>query len=88
MLTEPEAAAAHYASNDHLDPGALVAVYDLGGGTFDATVLRTAEHGFDILGRPEGIEGLGGIDFDEAVFVSTRPILEPPAPPPGSATSA
>ena len=68
MLTEPEAAAAHYARSDHLDPGALVAVYDLGGGTFDATVLRTAEHGFDILGRPQGIEGLGGVDFDEAVF--------------------
>jgi molecular chaperone DnaK len=68
MLTEPEAAAAHYARSDHLDPGALVAVYDLGGGTFDATVLRTAEHGFEILGRPEGIEGLGGVDFDEAVF--------------------
>ena len=48
--------------------GALVAVYDLGGGTFDATVLRTAGKGFEILGTPEGIEGLGGIDFDEAVF--------------------
>ena len=68
MLTEPEAAAAHYASNERLDEGALVAVYDLGGGTFDATVLRTAGKGFEILGTPEGIEGLGGIDFDEAVF--------------------
>jgi molecular chaperone DnaK len=76
MLTEPEAAAAHYARNDHLDPGALVAVYDLGGGTFDATVLRTAEHGFDILGRPEGIEGLGGIDFDEAVFTHVDQALD------------
>src|SRR6201995_3556687 len=68
LLTEPEAAAAHYARNDRLTPGALIAVYDLGGGTFDATVLRTTERGFDILGRPEGIEGLGGVDFDEAVF--------------------
>ena len=68
MLTEPEAAAAHYASNERLDEGALVAVYDLGGGTFDATVLRTTGKGFEILGTPEGIEGLGGIDFDEAVF--------------------
>ena len=68
LLTEPEAAAAHYARNDRLNLGALIAVYDLGGGTFDATVLRTTEHGFDILGRPEGIEGLGGVDFDEAVF--------------------
>ena len=76
MLTEPEAAAAHYAHNDRLDPGALVAVYDLGGGTFDATVLRTTEHGFDILGRPEGIEGLGGIDFDEAVFTHVDQTLD------------
>src|SRR6516164_8025032 len=76
MLTEPEAAAAHYARNDRLDPGALVAVYDLGGGTFDATVLRTTEHGFDILGRPEGIEGLGGLDFDEAVFTHVDQALD------------
>ena len=76
MLTEPEAAAAHYAHNDRLDPGALVAVYDLGGGTFDATVLRTTEHGFDILGRPEGIEGLGGVDFDEAVFTHVDQTLD------------
>ena len=76
MLTEPEAAAAHYAHNERLDPGALVAVYDLGGGTFDATVLRTTEHGFDILGRPEGIEGLGGVDFDEAVFTHVDQTLD------------
>src|SRR5580693_8387660 len=76
MLTEPEAAAAHYARSAHLDPGALVAVYDLGGGTFDATVLRTTEHGFDILGRPEGIEGLGGVDFDEAVFTHVDQTLD------------
>ncbi|MDD7938313.1 Hsp70 family protein [Actinomycetospora lutea] len=68
MLTEPEGAAAHYASNERLEEGALVAVYDLGGGTFDATVLRKAGRGFEILGTPEGLEGLGGIDFDEAVF--------------------
>jgi molecular chaperone DnaK (HSP70) len=76
MLTEPEAAAAHYARNDRLDPGTLVAVYDLGGGTFDATVLRTTEHGFDILGHPEGIEGLGGLDFDEAVFTHVDQTLD------------
>jgi actin-like ATPase involved in cell morphogenesis len=76
LLTEPEAAAAHYARNDRLEPGALIAVYDLGGGTFDATVLRTAEHGFEILGRPEGIEGLGGVDFDEAVFAHVDQTLD------------
>ncbi|GAA4910118.1 Hsp70 protein [Actinomycetospora succinea] len=68
MLSEPEGAAAHYAANERLEEGALVAVYDLGGGTFDATVLRTVGKGFEILGTPEGLEGLGGVDFDEAVF--------------------
>ncbi len=76
LLTEPEAAAAHYARNDRLNLGALIAVYDLGGGTFDATVLRTTEHGFEILGRPEGIEGLGGVDFDEAVFAHVDQSLD------------
>jgi molecular chaperone DnaK len=68
MVTEPEAAAAHYASNARVTKGSVVAVYDLGGGTFDATVLRQLDEGFAFLGPPEGIEGLGGIDFDEAVF--------------------
>jgi actin-like ATPase involved in cell morphogenesis len=75
MITEPEAAAAHYATNERLADGATVAVYDLGGGTFDATVLRTAGDGFELLGRPEGIEGLGGIDFDEAVFSHVDRVL-------------
>ena len=68
-LTEPEAAAIYYASSERIDPGAVVAVYDLGGGTFDAAVLRRTQDGFEILGEPEGIERLGGIDLDEAVFV-------------------
>ncbi len=68
MVTEPEAAAAHYASTARVTKGSVVAVYDLGGGTFDATVLHQLDDGFEFLGPPEGIEGLGGIDFDEAVF--------------------
>ena len=66
--TEPEAAAAHYASTRPLGEGEVLAVYDLGGGTFDATVLRRTAHGFEILGTPEGIERLGGADFDAAIF--------------------
>ncbi len=68
LITEPEAAATHYAASERLGAGAVVAVYDFGGGTFDATVLRKERSGFTILGTPEGVEGLGGIDFDEAVF--------------------
>ncbi|MGN9911808.1 outer membrane protein assembly factor BamB family protein [Phytohabitans sp. LJ34] len=66
--TEPEAAAINFAAGERVRPGETVAVYDLGGGTFDAAVLRKTETGFALLGRPEGIEQLGGIDFDEAVF--------------------
>jgi molecular chaperone DnaK len=66
--TEPEAAAAHYASTRPLREGEVLAVYDLGGGTFDATVLRRTAEGFEIVGTPEGIERLGGADFDDAIF--------------------
>jgi molecular chaperone DnaK len=68
FVSEPEAAAVFYAQQQRVDPGAVVAVYDLGGGTFDAAVLRKTGEGFEILGQPEGIERLGGIDFDAAVF--------------------
>ena len=66
--TEPEAAATHFASTRPLDEGEVIAVYDLGGGTFDATVLRRTVQGFEIVGTPEGIERLGGTDFDEAIL--------------------
>jgi Tol biopolymer transport system component/actin-like ATPase involved in cell morphogenesis len=67
-ITEPEAAALSYASTTRVQSGDVIAVYDLGGGTFDAAVLRKTDSGFELLGTPEGVEHLGGIDFDEAVF--------------------
>jgi len=76
FTTEPEAAAIFYAQQQRLEPGAIVAVYDLGGGTFDAAVLRKTVVGFEILGRPEGIERLGGIDFDAAVFSHVAKALD------------
>jgi hypothetical protein len=68
MLTEPEAAALDYARQERVPSGSLIAVYDFGGGTFDATILRKTDDGFEMLGQPEGLERLGGIDFDEALF--------------------
>ena len=68
LLTEPEAAALAYASTERVETGSVVAVYDLGGGTFDSAVLRKAATGFEIVGMPEGVERLGGIDFDSAVY--------------------
>lgn len=68
MVTEPAAAAIHYARNRRLSEGQTVAVYDLGGGTFDVTVLRAHPERCEIVGVPEGIERLGGLDFDEALY--------------------
>ena len=68
LLSEPEAAAIYYASTEKMAAGEVLAVYDLGGGTFDAAVLRKTDDSFEMLGEPEGIERLGGIDFDEAVL--------------------
>lgn len=69
VCTEPEAAAIRHAGADAQRPGSLVGVYDLGGGTFDAAVLRPTNSGvFTLAGSPEGIEHLGGIDFDEALY--------------------
>jgi len=68
LLTEPEAAARAHAATRAVTEGEVIAVYDLGGGTFDTAVLRRAGEGYEMLGRPEGIERLGGLDFDMALF--------------------
>ncbi|MEM8923349.1 MAG: Hsp70 family protein [Actinomycetota bacterium] len=68
LITEPEAAAITYATEQRVAPGRNVCVYDLGGGTFDTTVVQRTSSGFRILGRPQGIERLGGVDFDAAIF--------------------
>lgn len=68
LLTEPEAAALSYAGQQRVAPGSTFAVYDLGGGTFDATVLVKDADTFTVLGEPAGLERLGGADFDQEVF--------------------
>lgn len=66
--TEPEAAAASYALQERISSGSTIAVYDLGGGTFDAAVVRkTGPSTFATLGHPQGLDNLGGADFDDAV---------------------
>lgn len=77
FVAEPIAAAIYYASQQRIEPGAVVAVYDLGGGTFDAAVLRKTGDGFEQLGQAEGLERLGGIDFDQSVFAHVSASLGP-----------
>ncbi len=72
LVSEPGAAAIHYAAQARVEVGSIVAVYDLGGGTFDAAVLRKSDNGFELVGEPKGVEHLGGIDFDAAVYEHVR----------------
>lgn len=69
LLSEPQAAAIGYASREEVEVGANLAVYDLGGGTFDAAVVhKDSPTAFTVLGRPEEIDRLGGVTFDEMLF--------------------
>ncbi len=64
LLNEPTAAAVAYG----LDSAAegLIAVYDLGGGTFDISILRINKGVFEVLATG-GDSALGGDDFDQAI---------------------
>jgi actin-like ATPase involved in cell morphogenesis len=72
FVTEPEAAAVRYASTERVSTGDVVGVYDLGGGTFDAAVLRRGRYGFELLGRPDGLDDFGGAAIDSWVFEHVR----------------
>ena len=65
ILSEPTAAALAYGL-DHLQENARVAVYDLGGGTFDLSILRLDNGVFQVLST-HGDTRLGGDDLDEAI---------------------
>ena len=47
---------------------AALAVYDFGGGTFEAAVVRRDTSRFELVGTAQGIARLGGIEFDLAVL--------------------
>jgi molecular chaperone DnaK (HSP70) len=68
LIAEPVAAASYYTAvlGSALPVGRALAIYDLGGGTFDAAVVRRTPAGFEVLAEA-GIPDLGGLDFDQAV---------------------
>ncbi|WP_297189440.1 Fe-S protein assembly chaperone HscA [uncultured Porticoccus sp.] len=64
LLNEPTAAAVAYGLDQQGE--GLIAVYDLGGGTFDISVLRLSRGVFEVLSTG-GDSALGGDDFDRAL---------------------
>ncbi|NNB91729.1 Hsp70 family protein [Corallococcus exiguus] len=65
IVNEPTAAALAYGFNRGLDQKVLV--YDLGGGTFDVSVLHLAGNVFEVLATG-GDSFLGGADFDNRIM--------------------
>ena len=65
LLNEPTAAAIAYGL-DNASEG-LYAVYDLGGGTFDISILRLSKGVFEVLSTG-GDSALGGDDFDHRLY--------------------
>lgn len=67
IVNEPTAAAIVHGVDGSPDPGRLL-VFDLGGGTFDVTIMRYGEGGETEVIATSGDRELGGADFDEAIL--------------------
>ncbi|NLC24605.1 Fe-S protein assembly chaperone HscA [Oxalobacter vibrioformis] len=65
LLSEPTAAAIAYGLDNA--PEGIYAAYDLGGGTFDISILRLSRGVFEVLATG-GDSALGGDDFDHRLF--------------------
>ncbi|SNR76935.1 molecular chaperone HscA [Methylobacillus rhizosphaerae] len=65
LLNEPTAAAVAYGLENAAE--GIYVIYDLGGGTFDVSILRLAKGIFEVLAT-NGDSALGGDDFDRRIF--------------------
>ncbi len=66
IINEPTAASLAYGFGLHKEESKTIAVYDLGGGTFDISILNIANGVFEVLST-NGDTFLGGDDFDAAI---------------------
>ena len=69
IINEPTAAALYYAKESNEDISGHICVYDLGGGTFDASIVKVNSDQNDVeVISTEGVHNLGGTDFDEKLL--------------------
>ena len=66
IINEPTAAALCYSFREGLNLEGIYAIYDLGGGTFDISIIRIEGQDVEVL-VSNGVHKLGGIDFDSAL---------------------
>jgi molecular chaperone HscA len=78
LLNEPTAAAVAYGLDNAAE--GVYAVYDLGGGTFDLSILKLSRGVFEVLST-NGDAALGGDDFDHRLFcaILERADIDPPS---------
>lgn len=80
IINEPTAAAFAYGFAQEGSTNETVLVYDLGGGTFDTTVIRLSDRRIDVVATA-GDHELGGVDWDErlASYLAGKFVEEQPA---------
>lgn len=67
IINEPTAAALYYAYAEQEELQGIYAVYDLGGGTFDVSIINVNGSDVEVLSS-HGVSKLGGDDFDKALL--------------------
>ena len=79
LMNEPAAAAVEFVHGYQKDlgpktPKKFLVVYDLGGGTFDTSVVGFAGNLFDVITH-QGINRLGGDDFDQVILEGALEVM-------------
>ena len=64
IINEPTAAALCYSFREGMNLEGIYAIYDMGGGTFDISIIRIQDKDVEVL-TSNGVHKLGGIDFDD-----------------------
>ena len=67
IINEPTAAALYYAYQSDGELAGNFAVFDLGGGTFDVSVIKVSGHDVEVIAS-NGLDKLGGADFDKTLW--------------------
>lgn len=67
IINEPTAAALYYAYQSDGDLSGTYVVFDLGGGTFDVSIIKVLGQDVEVLAS-NGLHKLGGADFDQALW--------------------
>lgn len=75
LVPEPIAAMAKLAHDVDLALDTTVAVIDFGGSSFDVTLVRRTDTGFDLIGEPASLPEFGGVDVDTAVLAHVESMI-------------